>query len=110
MVAALSCPILSLSVHRSDEYPHSWHNEEVSIIIHGAMGRCPYEIVFGQLPRSTVFPGVSPGIILEEEVEGLAVERDESGSDSHSPVGGSQTNSCRGKEPGRVGDEVEIDQ
>ena len=36
---------------------------------HEAVGTSPYELVFGQKPRSVLFPtGKSPGIILEESL------------------------------------------
>ena len=37
------------------------------------MKTTPYELVFGQPPRTMVFPGVS-GQVMEEEVEDLLVE------------------------------------
>ena len=33
----------------------------------------PFDLVFGQPPRSTVFPGVS-GLVMEKEVEDLVAE------------------------------------
>ena len=36
---------------------------------HEAVGTSPYELVFGQKPRSVLFPtGKSPGIILEKSL------------------------------------------
>ena len=36
---------------------------------HEAVGKSPFELVFGQKPRSVLFPtGKSPGIILEESL------------------------------------------
>ena len=37
------------------------------------MKATPFELVFGQPPRSTVFPGVS-GLVMEEDVEDILTE------------------------------------
>ena len=37
------------------------------------MKATPFELVFGQPPRSTVFPGVC-GLVMEEDVEDILTE------------------------------------
>ena len=53
--------VLLTLIYRSIEYYY----------IHGTMLKCPYELVFGQPPRHTVFPGAKGGRILEEEVDDI---------------------------------------
>ena len=38
------------------------------------MKSTPYELVFGQPPRKTVFPGVTTSIAMEEDVLDIIVE------------------------------------
>lgn len=40
------------------------------------MKATPFELVFGQPPRSTVFPGVS-GLVMEENVEDILTDPEE---------------------------------
>ena len=41
----------------------------MNIQVHETTGTSPYELVFGQKPRSVVFPSGKKGIIFEEDLE-----------------------------------------
>ena len=47
--------------------------DQLNTCIQRTMKATPFELGFGQLPRSTVFPGVS-GLVMEENVEDLLTE------------------------------------
>ena len=47
--------------------------DQLNTCVQSATKATPFELVFGQPPRSTVFPGVS-GPVMEEDVEDLITE------------------------------------
>lgn len=47
--------------------------DQLNICVQRTMKATPFELVFGQPPQSTVFPGVS-GLVMEEDVEDLLTE------------------------------------
>ena len=51
--------------------------------IHEATGSSPYELVFGQKPRSVLFPSEGkPSVVLEEDLEGDGVTLDASNGEA----------------------------
>ena len=52
--------------------------DQLNTTVHGTMKTTPYELVFGQPPRHNLFPGVNCTKILEENVEDLFCEDEES--------------------------------
>ena len=51
--------------------------------IHEATGSSPYELVFGQKPRSVLFPSKGkPGVVLEEDLEGDRLTLDTSNGEA----------------------------
>ena len=45
--------------------------DQLNTTVHGTMKTTPYELVFGQPPRKSIFPGVSGTGIMEEDVQDL---------------------------------------
>ena len=45
------------------------HSDAMNTQVHETTGRSPYELVFGQKPRSVLFPvSTATGVILEEDL------------------------------------------
>ena len=47
------------------------HVDQLNTTFHGTMKTTPYELVFGQPPRTSIFPGVRGTRIMEEDIEDL---------------------------------------
>ena len=48
--------------------------DQLNITIQASVKSTPYELVFGQPPRKTVFPGVTTSITMKEDVLDIIVE------------------------------------
>ena len=44
--------------------------------VHGTMRNTPYELVFGQPPHNSIFPGAQSTSVNEEDVQDLLIEDD----------------------------------
>ena len=58
-------------------FVYSFYTDQLNSTIHGTMGKCPYELVFGQPPRQNLFPGVKGTRIMEEDVADILEDGDE---------------------------------
>lgn len=47
--------------------------DQLNTCVQSTMKATPFELVFGQPARNTIFPGVS-GLVMEEDVEDLITE------------------------------------
>ncbi len=67
---------LLLVVSLISNYIICFLTDQLNTCIHETMKCTPYELVYGQPPRSSIFPGSNPGQIMEEDVADLLAEDD----------------------------------
>ena len=50
------------------------YTDQLNTTVHGTMRKTPYELVFGQPPHTSIFPGIDSKEIMEEDIEDILTE------------------------------------